>query len=190
MPDDDFGPLIDPVVTHQTVASAMGSDEGQAGPVADGEESDRLVGSLVHRLLQREGLAGPVTDEWIAERLASLVRVEESIAIADRDALLGRAAAAYRAFSSHQELRALYLTGEAFHEVPFSLRVGTRIVRGTIDCLVQSPDGGMTVLEFKTGRPRSEHLVQTSLYRQAAQALFPDRRIVTQLLYAPAVGRP
>jgi DNA helicase-2/ATP-dependent DNA helicase PcrA len=140
--------------------------------------------------LQREGLAGPVSDEWIAERLEPLVRIEESIAIADRDALLGRAAAAYRAFSTNQEWRALYLSGEAFHEVPFSLRVGDRIVRGTIDCLVQAPDGGITVLEFKTGRPRSEHQVQTNLYRQAAQALFPNRRVVTQLLYASAAAHP
>ena len=189
-PDDDFGPLIDPVRPHLTVASAIGSDDGQDAPLADGEDSDRLIGSLVHRLLQREGLAGSFSDDWIAERLASLVRVEESIAIADRDALLGRAAAAYRAFSTHQELRALYLSGQAFHEVPFSLRVGDRVVRGTIDCLVQAPDGGITVLEFKTGRPRSDHQVQTDLYRQAAQALFPDRRVVTQLLYASAANRP
>jgi ATP-dependent helicase/nuclease subunit A len=181
----DFARLDDPSLPHQTVASAT----GQANLVEAGfqprppVESDRLVGSLVHRLLQREGLACEVSDGWIAERLRSLIRVEESIAIADRDALIRRAAAAYRAFSTHQGLSALYLSGIAYHEVPFSLAVDNHIVRGTIDCLVRS-DSDVTVLEFKTGRRRPEHEAQTDLYRQAALALFPGSRVVTQLVYA------
>ena len=187
--DSDYGPLADRVAPRKTVASAIpGGDERVMW--ADGEDSDRLVGSLVHRLLQREGLAGPVSDEWVAERLASLVRVEESIAIADREALIRRAAAAYRAFSSHQGLRVLYQSGAAFHEVPFSLRVGGGVVRGTIDCLVRGVDGTVTVVEFKTGRRRPEHQAQADLYRQAAHALFPDSRVVTQLLYASEAARP
>ena len=156
------------------------------------DDSDRLVGSLVHRLLQREGLAADVVrardDDWVIERLGSLVRVEESIAIADRDAVIRRAAAAYRAFSGHEELRALYLSGTAFHEVPFSLSIDDRVVRGTIDCLVQKSDGDVAVLEFKTGRRRPEHEAQAALYEQAAAALFPGCRVVTQLLYAADAG--
>jgi ATP-dependent exoDNAse (exonuclease V) beta subunit len=182
--DSDYGPLADRVAPRQTVASAIPGGEDERVTWAEGEDSDRLVGSLVHRLLQREGLSGPVSDEWVAERLASLVRVEESIAIADREALIRRAAGAYRAFSSHQGLRVLYQSGAAFHEVPFSLRVGERIVRGTIDCLVRGADGSVTVVEFKTGRRRPEHHAQTDLYRLAVEALFPERRVVTQLLYA------
>jgi ATP-dependent helicase/nuclease subunit A len=182
--DSDYGPLADRVAPRQTVASAIPGGEDERVTWAEGEDSDRLVGSLVHRLLQREGLSGPVSDEWVAERLASLVRVEESIAIADREALIRRAAGAYRAFSSHQGLRVLYQSGAAFHEVPFSLRVGERIVRGTIDCLVRGADGSVTVVEFKTGRRRPEHHAQTDLYRLAVEALFPERRVVTQRLYA------
>jgi ATP-dependent helicase/nuclease subunit A len=188
--DSDFGPLADPAAPRQTVASAIASDDDDRAIAVESEESDRLVGSLVHRLLQREGLVGTMSDESIAERLASLVRVEESFAIADRDALLDRAAAAYRAFSTHRDLRGLYQSGAAFHEVPFSLMLGDRVVRGTIDCLIRAADGGITVLEFKTGRPRPEHRVQTDLYQQAAQALFPGSRVVTQLLYASGAHRP
>jgi hypothetical protein len=130
-----------------------------------------------------------MSDESIAERLATLVRIEESIAMTDREALFRRAAAAYRAFSTHEQLRALYMSGDVFHEVPFSLRLRDRILRGTIDCLVCGADDSVTVVEFKTGRPRPEHRAQTDLYRLAAQALFPDHRVVTQLLYASDVTR-
>jgi ATP-dependent helicase/nuclease subunit A len=183
--ESDFRALDDRVARRQTVASAI-ADAGADGATqpSDGEESDRLVGSLVHRLLQRQGLAGPIEDEWIAERLTSLVRIDESMAMTDREALIRRAAAAYRGFASHRDLRALYASGTAFHEVPFSLAVGESVVRGTIDCLVCGSDDVVTVLEFKTGRRRPEHHAQAELYRQAAHALFPDRRVVTQLIYA------
>ena len=181
--DSDYRPLADVVAKHQTVASAIAGHDDE--PVAeDGADSDRLVGSLVHRLLQREGLADAESDDWLSARLASLVRVDESIAVADREGLIGRAAAAYRAFATHRQLRALYQSGTAYHEVPFSLAVGGGVVRGTIDCLVHGSDGVVTVLEFKTGRRRPEHHAQADLYRQAAQALFPESRVVTQLLYA------
>jgi ATP-dependent helicase/nuclease subunit A len=187
--ETDFARLDDNVPPRQTVGSMIAGTEFVEASLqtrlrGDTQESDRLVGSLVHRLLQREGLAIDVSDDWVAERLGSLVRVEESIAVADREAVIRRATAAYRAFSTHQELRALYLSGTAFHEVPFSLSVNDRIVRGKIDCLVRKPDGELAVLEFKTGRRRPEHEAQTALYQQAAAALFPGQRVVTQLLYA------
>ena len=191
--ETDFIRLDDNVPSRQTVASMIAGTEFVEASLQtrlrdETQESDRLVGSLVHRLLQREGLAVDVSDDWVAERLGSLVRVEESIAVADREAVIRRATFAYRAFTTHQELRALYLSGTAFHEVPFSLSVNDRIVRGTIDCLVEKSDGELAVLEFKTGRRRPEHEAQTALYQQAAEALFPGRRVVTQLLYASDAG--
>jgi ATP-dependent helicase/nuclease subunit A len=180
----DFAPLDD----RQSLlpVSVAPARDGERGPIlsGEGEDSDRLVGSLVHRLLQRDGLTTDVTDDWLADRLASLVRVEESVGVADRDGLIRRASGAYRAFSANEKLRALYGSGAAFHEVPFSLLVDGEVVRGTIDCLVHGPAGEVTVLEFKTGRRRPEHLVQTEVYRQAARTLFPGSRVVTQLLYA------
>jgi ATP-dependent helicase/nuclease subunit A len=189
--ESDFAPLDDTILPRQTVASAMASSsDGPSTITFDGAESDRLVGSLVHRLLQREGLAAEVSDEWIDDRLASLIRVEESIGITDRQAVIRRAAAAYRAFSGHEELRALYMSGTAFHEVPFSLSVDDQIVRGTIDCLVRTAEGDIAVLEFKTGRRRPEHEAQTALYEQAARSLFPGSRVITQLLYAADAAIP
>jgi len=163
-----------------------GEDDGLTR-LRGGQESDRLVGTLVHRMLQREGLAGEATDAWIAQRVASLIRVDESITVADRETIVTRAAAAYRAFSAHADLRSLYGSGDVFHEVPFSLAMEERVVRGTIDCLVHVEGGPVTVIEFKTGRPRPEHQAQADLYRQAAQILFPGTEVVTRLVYSGEV---
>ena len=67
------------------------------------------------------------------------------------------------------------------------MAVAGRIVRGTIDCLITSNEK-VTVLEFKTGRPRDEHRLQLDLYRQAAERLFPDCAVDGRLVYADEVA--
>jgi hypothetical protein len=98
--------------------------------------------------------------------------------------------AAYEAVGRREDVRLLYLSGGAIHEVPFTMKVGGTWVRGTIDCLVRDRSGGFTVLEFKTGRPRPEHRAQVELYRGAAQAMFPGHRVEARLVYANETWRP
>ena len=62
------------------------------------------------------------------------------------------------------------------------------LVRGTIDCVVRSASDRMTVLEFKTGRPRDEHRLQLDVYRRAAERLFPGCAIDARLVYADESG--
>ena len=57
-------------------------------------------------------------------------------------------------------------------------------LRGNIDCLVRSQSGQVTVLEFKTGRRRQEHLEQIGLYRRAAGSLFPGLAVDALLVYS------
>jgi hypothetical protein len=142
--ESDFAHLDSAVPPRQTVAAMIaGPNLVEAGlqtrlSMTAADDSDRLVGSLVHRLLQREGLAADAarSDAWIAERLGSLVRVEESIAISDRDTLIRRAAAAYRAFSEHGELRALYLSGQPFTKSRSRSRstIASCAARSTVSC--------------------------------------------------------
>ena len=71
-------------------------------------------------------------------------------------------------------------------ELPFSATPDGSgpIVRGTIDCLVQKPDGSILVVEFKTGRVRPIHQRQLDLYVAAARQLHPDApSVVGTLLY-------
>ena len=89
-----------------------------------------------------------------------------------RAAVIECAVTSFRQISSRPDVRDLYRLGRPYHEVPFTMHFDGRIVRGTIDCLIASSDR-VTVLEFKTGRPRPEHQAQAEVYRAAAQALFP-----------------
>ena len=89
--------------------------------------------------------------------------------------------------TGRDEVRAL-AAGQVLTEVPFSMRVERDekplILRGSIDCLAQAPDGSITVLEFKTGNPRPAHDRQLQLYVEAARALFPGRPVSGLLIHA------
>ena len=58
-------------------------------------------------------------------------------------------------------------------EVPFEVALGDTIVRGRIDAVFADPDGGMTVVDWKTGEPpadedaRRHAAVQLAVYRLA-----------------------
>ena len=60
---------------------------------------------------------------------------------------------------------------------------GGPIVRGTIDCLARTGPDQVTVLEFKTGRPRAWHEAQLRLYQRAAERLFPGGQVRAELVY-------
>ena len=82
---------------------------------------------------------------------------------------------------------------ERLWEVPFALRDPAApprdgepavVRRGTTDCLTRDAGGRITVLEFKTGRPRAEHTRQLDAYVAAARAMFPEAAVDGRLVYA------
>jgi RecB family exonuclease len=52
-------------------------------------------------------------------------------------------------------------------EVPFHLVLGGRSVRGRIDAVYAEPDGGFTVIDWKTNRTQSADPLQLAIYRLA-----------------------
>jgi RecB family exonuclease len=94
----------------------------------------------------------------------------------------------YRLICGRTDVRALYAAGTQLHEVPFTTRLDGVVVRGTIDCLIQTSPNEITILEFKTGRPRAEHRVQLDVYHQAAVRLFPGLSVDALLVYAITPG--
>ena len=147
--------------------------------------SDRLVGTLVHRLLQRIGFSALGSDA-VRDLAARLVRPGDIDDEEDLEEMLDAAAASYASICAHGEVQALYSAGRRLHEVPFTMAVEGRVLRGTVDCLVETAPGRLTVLEFKTGRRRPEHQAQLELYLQAMRQLFPNASIDAFLIYADA----
>jgi ATP-dependent helicase/nuclease subunit A len=158
-----------------------------------GDASDRLRGTLVHRLLQRLGLpddapadvgvdAPGLHGQSLEDLVARLAEREESPEAID-PSLVGDVVAMFRAVCRRDDVRRLYALGQAWHEVPFALLSEGRLVRGTIDCLIHAGDR-VIILEFKTGRRRAVHDEQVALYRLAAAAIFPEARIDAHVIYS------
>jgi hypothetical protein len=165
-------------------ASDLGLPPGAAVSLdgAAGHESERLLGTIVHRLLQVLGTTAETRPDVRAVAL-QLLRPDETAGVADRDAFAARAAEVYAALCAHPDVRGLYAASEILHEVPFTLLHGGAVVRGTIDCLVRTGPGRVSVLEFKTGRPRPEHAGQVALYATVAGQLFPGAEVSQKLIY-------
>ena len=115
--------------------------------------------------------------------LQTLADADELVDVGDIADLAARAVMVHGLVAARDDVRAVYAGGERLHEVRFTMRHEGVVLRGTIDCLVRRPDGSLTVLEFKTGRPRPEHQEQVDLYRRAAERIFPGVRIDSLLVY-------
>jgi hypothetical protein len=140
----------------------------------------------VHRLLQQFGLAGPPEPTSVRDVAMRLVRRDEIDESGDVEALVEAAVSTYSAICARDDVRALYMSGKKLHEVPFTMAVDGRFLRGTVDCLVQTASDRFTVLEFKTGRERPEHRAQMDLYLRAMQQVFSDCSVDARLIYAEA----
>jgi len=188
----DFEALSDSGHRRSSVATVVGDSIAIDASSIGVSSSSRLIGTLVHRLLQRHGLRDDVSEAWIIDRLAAL-HGAEALEVDDEAALYARAARSYRAFVANTEVRALYQSGRPLHEVPFSLDldatglprandVSRGAVHGAIDCLILA-ETSVTVLEFKTGASRPEHAAQADLYCRAAATLFPGIPVRACLVY-------
>ncbi len=169
--------------------TALSWDEGPRAHAGGG--SSRLIGVLVHRLLQRvarDGSAARAPDEpSLQARIEAALRPDDDLDGQDRERVIHRVSVAFRTLWENDEVRALYSAGTALPEVPFTMRDGDRIVRGTVDCLILrgGPDvEEVTILEFKTGRPSPEHEVQAALYTRAVRAAYPSATVKSRLIYA------
>jgi ATP-dependent helicase/nuclease subunit A len=188
--EDDFLPLDDRGVARRSALAAAAEAGGEMTAASGGPESERLVGTLVHRMLQRFSLNAPRDGRPLREAATWLLRDGEATAAGDWGSVVERAAAAYQVLRSRRDICDLYAAGEAIHEVPFTMTADGAIVRGTIDCIVRGPAGHVTVLEFKTGRYRPEHAEQIQLYRRAAEAVFPGSSVDVRLVYAEEAASP
>jgi ATP-dependent helicase/nuclease subunit A len=181
-PMSDFNPLEDRAVQRVTVSGLSGDPVASSSRRVEDDRSDRWIGILVHRLLQRQQFVTDCGDDALRQMTLSMLDAAVLAELRDPGEVIEQAIASFRQISSRPDIQDLYRGGRAHHELPFTMMVDGRIVRGTIDCLIASNDL-VTVLEFKTGRPRPEHQAQAEVYRAAAQALFPAATVESRLVY-------
>jgi ATP-dependent helicase/nuclease subunit A len=149
--------------------------------------SSALIGVIAHRLIERRGL-GEVGPDDVRELLPVLLSDDEIPADPDNMGhLVQSAAEACAGLARQRDLVALLASGVAYHEVPFSARLDGVVRRGVLDCLVRSADGRVTVVEFKTGRARPEHVTQLEVYRLAVALMFPGSRVEARVFYSGAL---
>ena len=130
-------------------------------------------------------------DILVEQEAHALVRVSRPLDPERTTELAQQAAAAYSRLRAHPDVAELEGHIRLF-EVPYSSRGPTPlgleqaapiIERGTIDCLVISPNGRVTVLEFKTAARRPEHADQLARCVGAVRTMFPDAEVGGRLVY-------
>jgi PD-(D/E)XK nuclease superfamily len=146
----------------------------------------RIVGSLVHRLLERQ--IQESRRELLLELAAGLLRPDERIQQADWQPVVETAVDRYRALVERPDICGFFAEGRRWHEVPVSVAENGQRIRGTIDTLIlldpaDSPARAL-VLEFKTGAPLPWHQTQLDQYVAAARELLRDRRVDGTLIYS------
>ena len=149
-----------------------------------GGHSDTVGGAVV--------VADAKLHEEVAAARAECARVgaaleAERAASAEPDTVVRRAAEIWTSVATRDEVVRLLAGAEVMAEVPFSMQADDdgrkTILRGTIDGVSAAHDGTVTVVEFKTGRPRPVHQAQLDIYLKAARELFPGRTVEGLLVY-------
>lgn len=187
---DNFAVLVDPfelprLAVTSTVAPHL---ERRRRSLIDTSRRS-LSGILVHRLFERVGTTlagGDRAQDNVASELERLIRDEETVEVDEIEQVLTEARVAYFALCGQPDLSEALDSGDALFEVPFSVRpaASQMILRGTFDCLIRRRDGGITVLELKTGKAAPEHDEQLEMYVTAARAMYPGTPVEGKLVYA------
>jgi ATP-dependent helicase/nuclease subunit A len=186
--ETDRGLLVSDVPVVRSVTSydeAPVEGDAMHEPGHGSRALDRLAGTLVHRLFQRNWQTLPPQAEVVAD-LARLVRAEEMVDVGDAEKFFSGVATAFLRLAGRADVRGWLAAGRAYYEVPFSYAPPHSqgvVIRGTIDCLVEDDHGALQVLEFKTGAPRPGHHTQLATYLEALRQAFPDHQVNGELVY-------
>ena len=186
MPDELAQPIgAEPRPPRPLTPSALGEDSAPAAPTRPGPGARLAMrrGTLLHRLLER------LPDCDVSARadvaLGWLARSAPDLAPAERQDLVTAALAVL------EDPRWSEVFGPgSLAEVPVAALVGTRLVSGTIDRLLITPDC-IRIVDFKTDRRPPDrieaiapaYLRQMAAYVAAMAVIHPGRRVEAALLF-------
>ena len=155
------------------VVESLGGGPPETAGELDIPPRPQLVGTIVHRLLQR--FPRTTGRRWRADHICQVaVAARASVRVRYGSQLALRAVELYGDLGGQPDVVALR-GQECLFEVPFSVYDpgatdtvpvgGNQVLTGAIDCLAKVGDGRVRVLEFKTGPPRPEHNVPIGAVR-------------------------
>jgi DNA helicase-2/ATP-dependent DNA helicase PcrA len=132
-------------------------------PLPQRPTAARRIGTEVHRLIEERSRGmSPFPDEAELDEPSQITvpsRMSESLA---------------RWQERYGERTIARLpSGEPMIEVPFTLKKDGMLIRGRIDAVYETDDGGLEIVDFKTGRrfERSAEADQLEIYAEAMKAL-------------------
>jgi DNA helicase-2/ATP-dependent DNA helicase PcrA len=146
-------------------------------PLPERPTAARRIGTEVHRLIEESSRGVSAFPE--ETELDQPSEVSEPSRI-------GEMLARFRESYADRRLAKLP-SGEAMVELPFALRRNGRIVRGRIDAVYETDDGGLEIVDFKTGRrfeKSDDEADQLEVYGEALRALGLDGGKAVRLTYA------
>ena len=184
-PPVDLAPVAVRSTVERATVTAVSSVPADPEKSSVSQASSRVLGRVVHQLLQRFFETHLAVAELEA-RARRILRLELPLGFgldrSETELLVGRAADLYARIRSHPDIQALR-GQECLFEVPFAYYDSSTLLSGTIDCLARASDGSVTALEFKTGAPHPRHEQQLSRYVAAARALMPETPVKGRLIY-------
>ncbi len=177
----------EPRPTRPLSPSDLGEDVAADPPFPPGTgQAAARRGILMHKLLER--LPELESGQRLDAAQAWLARAASELGAAERTEM-AKAALAVLAHPDWQEL----FSPAALAEVPIAALVGTRMVAGTIDRLLVTPER-IWLVDFKTARrpPAALDEMPVAVLRQMAayvaalEASFPGRKVEAAVLYTQA----
>jgi ATP-dependent exoDNAse (exonuclease V) beta subunit len=196
-------PPLAPVLAHDATRHELGHDQLDPLPAEPAGEpvtrwirtetgrqeqehdvpvESRVAGMLVHRLFQTWGLEPRAGADQLA-LAGTLLRATERVDLMRPREVIEHAVAVWNRLRVRDDVRALLQAGERAHELPFTVVVEGRTLRGRIDCLVRGSDGILTVVDFKTGQPDELDRRQIDLYVRAVRAMCADSVVQGRIIH-------
>ncbi|MDQ3752477.1 MAG: ATP-dependent helicase [Actinomycetota bacterium] len=131
-------------------------------PLPDRPTSARRIGTEVHKRIEERSRSVSVFAED-----TELDEPSETSSAGHVGDMLDKWEAVYG-----QRKIARLPSGEPMIEMPFALKKDGRIIRGRIDAVYEAEDGGLEIVDFKTGRrfSKSDEADQLELYAEALRA--------------------
>jgi DNA helicase-2/ATP-dependent DNA helicase PcrA len=153
-------------------------------PLPDRPTDARRIGTEVHRLIEEKARGiSPYPEEEELDDPSKLTATDHL------DLLLAN----FEASGYGERSLAALPSGELMVELPFTLKRGGHIIRGRIDAVYEGDDGGLEIVDFKTGGrfEVDDTNDQLLVYKDAldANGLLPENKPV-RLTYLFLDGEP